>query len=85
MFDPRDDARDVTPRGRQRARVRPTRHGWHEPRNVLMRASTSKRGDERELVVDRDRVYELDGEDSLALAASSVRVVPNTISISART
>jgi hypothetical protein len=35
------------------------------------------RGEERELVVDRDRVYELNGDDSRTLAAvGSFRVVP---------
>ena len=35
------------------------------------------RGDARELVVDRDRVYELNGEDSRTLAAvGTFRVVP---------
>ena len=35
------------------------------------------RGEERELVVDRDRVYELKGEDTRALAAvGTFRVVP---------
>jgi hypothetical protein len=42
-----------------------------------MRDLDLPRGDERELVVDRDRVYELGGEDSLALAAvGAFRVVP---------
>jgi hypothetical protein len=49
----------------------------HDPRGGLMRDLDLPRGDERELVVDRDRVYELDGEDSLALAAvGAFRVVP---------
>ena len=42
-----------------------------------MRDLDLPRGDERELVVDRDRVYELNGEDSRALAAvGAFRVVP---------
>jgi hypothetical protein len=42
-----------------------------------MRDLDLPRGDERELVVDRDRVYELDGEDSRTLAAvGAFRVVP---------
>ena len=49
----------------------------HDPRDGLMHDLDLPRGDERELVVDRDRVYELDGEDSLALAAvGAFRVVP---------
>jgi len=49
----------------------------HDPRDGLMRDLDLPRGDERELVVERDRVYELDGEDSRALAAvGAFRVVP---------
>jgi hypothetical protein len=48
-----------------------------DPRDGLMRDLDLPRGDERELVVDRDRVYELDGEDSRTLAAVGVfRIVP---------
>ena len=48
-----------------------------DPRDGLMRDLDLPRGHERELVVDRDRVYELDGEDSRALAAvGAFRVVP---------
>jgi hypothetical protein len=39
------------------------RDDW-DPRDALMRDLDLPRSDERELVVDRDRVYELDGEDS---------------------
>jgi len=39
-----------------------------DPRDRLMRDLDLPRSDERELVVDRDRVYELDGEDSRTLA-----------------
>ena len=49
----------------------------HDSRDALMRDLDLPRGDERELVVDRDRVYELDGEDSRTLAAvGAFRVVP---------
>jgi hypothetical protein len=42
-----------------------------------MRDLDLPRSDERELVVDRDRVYELDGEDSRTLAAvGAFRIVP---------
>jgi hypothetical protein len=42
-----------------------------------MRDLDLPRGEERELVVDRDRVYELDGEDGRTLAAvGAFRVVP---------
>jgi hypothetical protein len=48
-----------------------------DPRDGLMRDLDLPRGDERQLVVDRDRVYELDGEDSRNLAAvAAFRVVP---------
>jgi hypothetical protein len=49
----------------------------HDARDGLMRDLDLPRGDERELVVDRDRLYELDGEDSRTLAAvGAFRVVP---------
>jgi hypothetical protein len=49
----------------------------NDPREALMRDLDLPRGDERELVVDRDRVYELGGEDSRTLAAvGAFRVVP---------
>jgi hypothetical protein len=41
----------------------------HEPRDGLIHDLDLPRGDERELVVDRDRVYELNGEGSRTLAA----------------
>ena len=48
-----------------------------DPRDALMRNLDLPRGDERELVVDRARVYELDGEDSRTLAAvGAFRIVP---------
>jgi hypothetical protein len=37
--------------------------GDDDPRDSLMRDVDLPRGDERGLVVDRDRVYELNGED----------------------
>ena len=49
----------------------------HDPRDSLMHDLDLPRGEERELVVDRDRVYELNGEDSRTLAAvGAFRVVP---------
>ena len=74
--DPREyDARD---RGDDWPRVYdPRDRDEHDPREALMRDLDLPRGDERELVVDRDRVYELDGQDSRALAAvGAFRVVP---------
>jgi hypothetical protein len=47
------------------------------PRDGLMHDLDLPRGEERELVVDRDRVYELNGEDGRTLAAvGAFRVVP---------
>ena len=74
--DPRDyDARD---RDDEWPRVYdPRDRNDCDPRDALMRDLDLPRGDARELVVDRDRVYELDGEDSRALAAvGAFRVVP---------
>ena len=49
----------------------------HDPLDGLMRDLDLPRGEERELVVDRDRVHELNGEDSRALATvGAFRVVP---------
>ena len=49
----------------------------HDPRDALMRDLDLPRGDERELVVDRNRVHELDSEDSRTLAVvGAFRVVP---------
>jgi hypothetical protein len=49
----------------------------HDPRDALMRDLDLPRGDERELVVDRNRLYELAGEDSRTLAAvGAFRIVP---------
>jgi hypothetical protein len=77
MFDPRDDARDREG-GDGRARVYEGRDRDDlDPRDGLMRDLDLPRGDERELVVDRDRVYELNGEDSRTLAVlGAFRVVP---------
>ena len=60
-----------------RARVYDERDRDDDPREGLMRDLDLPRGEERELVVVRDRVYELDGEDSRTLAAvGAFRVVP---------
>ena len=77
MFDPRDDARDRDGREGGRARVYDKRDRDDDPREGLMRDLDLPRGEERELVVVRDHVYELDGEDSRTLAAvGAFRVVP---------
>ncbi len=74
--DPREyDDRD---RGDDRPRVYAERgRDDHDPRHSLVHDLDLPRGEERELVVDRDRVYDLNGEDSRALAAvGTFRVVP---------
>jgi hypothetical protein len=74
--DPREyDTRD---RGDEWPRVYdPRDRDDRDPRDALMRDLDLPRGDERELVVDRDQVYDLDGEDSRTLAAvGAFRVVP---------
>jgi hypothetical protein len=51
----------------------------HDARDSLMHDVDLPRGEERELVVDRDRVYELNGEDSRTLAVlGTFRVVRRT-------
>lgn len=76
MFDPQDDARgDGREDGRER--VYDERDRDDDPREGLMRDLDLPSGEERELVVHRDRVYELNGEDSRTLAAVGVfRIVP---------
>ena len=77
MFDPRYDARDRDGREDGRARVYDERDRDDDPRDGLMRDLDLPRGEERELVALRDRVHELDGEDSRTLAAvGAFRVVP---------
>jgi hypothetical protein len=74
--DPREyDERD---RDDERPRVYDYRdRDDHDPRDGLMHDVDLPRGEERELVIDRDRVYELNGEDSRTLAAiGTFRVVP---------
>src|SRR5205823_2949546 len=74
--DPRED--DVRDRGDEWQGVYDPRDRDDDPRDVLMRDLDLPRGDERELVVDRDRVYELDGEDSRTLAVvGAFRDVPS--------
>jgi hypothetical protein len=77
MFDPRDDARDRDGREDGCARVYDDRDRDDDPREGLMRDLDLPRGEERELVAVRDRVYELNGEDSRTLAAlGAFRIVP---------
>jgi len=75
-----DDPRDHDARDGRDDPVRvydPRNRDEDDPRDGLMRDLDLPRTDERELVVDRDRVYELDGEDSRTLAAvGAFRIVP---------
>jgi len=76
MSDLRDNARDRDSDGRARVYEDRDRDS-QDPRDGLMRDLDLPRGQERELVVNRDRVYELNGEDSRTLAAvGAFRVVP---------
>lgn len=73
--DPRED--DVRDRGDECQRVYEPRDRDDDPRDALMRDLDLPRGDERELVVDRERVYELDGDDSRTLGVvGTFRIVP---------
>jgi hypothetical protein len=68
---------DVRDRGDEWPRVCDPRDRDDDPGDVLMRDLDLPRGDERELVVERDRVYALESEDSRALAAiGAFRIVP---------
>jgi hypothetical protein len=78
-FDPRwSDARDRdSTDGLDREIYRDTRERGDDPRDALLNDLDLPRGLERDLVLDRDRVYELNGEDSRMLAAvGAFRVVP---------
>ena len=76
MYDPRWN--DLRERDDGRPRVYDERNrDDHDRRDGLMHNLDLPRGDERELVLDRDRVYELDGDDSRTLAVvGAFRVVP---------
>ena len=86
MFDPRDDVRDRDGREDGRTRVYDERDRDDDPREGVMRDLDLPRGEERVLVAMRDRVYELDGQDSRTLAAvGAFRVCPSTTLISTTT
>lgn len=76
MYDPRWDdprERDDGPARVYDDRDRPD----HDLRDGLMHDLDLPRGEARELVIDRDHMYELNGEDSRTLAAvGAFRVVP---------
>lgn len=81
MSEPRwDDPREYGERDRddERSRVYDERdRDEHDLLDGLMHDLDLPRGEERELVLDRDRVYELNGEDGRTLAAvGAFRVVP---------
>ncbi len=60
-----------------RARTTSTTREDHDPRDTLMHDLDLPRGEERELVIDRERVCGLNGDDSRTLAAvGTFRVVP---------
>jgi hypothetical protein len=72
--DPRDE--DVRDRGAD-ARDRDADPRDRDPRDVFLYALDLPRGDERELVIDGDARYELNGEDARWLATvGAFRVVP---------
>lgn len=74
MFDdPRDlDTRDRDDDWRERELDRDSRERSEDPRDVFIRDLDLPRGRDRELVLDRDRTYELNGEESHTLAAAGV-------------
>jgi len=78
-FDPRwNDSRDRDGAGElDRDIYRDSRERADDPRDALLNDLDLPRGLERELVLDRDRVCELNGEDSRMLAAvGAFRVIP---------
>lgn len=75
MLDPRDASRDRHVDAHDRAYEGRTR--TDDPRDALLHDLDLPLGREREAVLDRDRVYELNGEESRTLAAvGAFRVVP---------
>jgi hypothetical protein len=83
-----DDPREYGERDRDNERPRVyDQHDRddHDLRDGLMHDVDLPRGEERELVVDRDRVYELNGEDSRTLAAAGAFAsCPSTTSTTTR-
>ncbi len=75
MLDPRDMSRDRDVDGRDRNYE--GRERSDDPRDALLHDLDLPLGREREVVLDRDRVYELNGEESRTLATvGAFRVVP---------
>jgi hypothetical protein len=75
MFDPRDDTRDRGEDSRERAYEGRDHTG--DPRDVFLHDVDLPLEREREYVLDRDHVYELNGDDARTLATvGAFRVVP---------
>ena len=71
-----DGTRDGDHNGRDRARDHDSRERRHDPRDVFLDGLELPRGLEREVVLDRDHRYEINGEESRTLAATGAfRVV----------
>jgi DNA-binding MarR family transcriptional regulator len=71
-----DDTRDRDGDRRDRARDQDSREPGHDPRDVFLDGLELPRGLEREVVLDRDSRYEINGEESRTLAAAGAfRVV----------
>jgi len=71
-----DDTRDRDQGGLDRARAYNSRERGHDPRDVFLDGLELPRGLEREVVLDRDHRYEINGEESRTLAATGAfRVV----------
>ena len=82
-FDPRwSEPRDRAGQDEiDRKIYRDTRERGDDPRDALLNNLDLPRGLDRELVLDRDHVYELNGEDSRMLAAAGAfRLVPSVTS-----
>ena len=76
MLDPRDDTRDRGEDGRERAYEGRDQTG--DPRDVFLRDVDLPLEREREYVLDRDHVYELNGDDARTLATvGAFRVIPD--------
>jgi hypothetical protein len=88
---PEDDPRDPDD-GRNRGREHDPRERGHDPRDVFLDGLELPRDLEREVVLDRDHRYEINGEESRTLAATGAfRVVserdlrdPRDVSFDAR-
>jgi hypothetical protein len=75
MLDPRDTSRDRDGEARYRQYEGPERSD--DPRDALLNDLDLPLGREREVVLDRERVYELNGDESRTLATvGAFRVVP---------